>query len=128
MDFWSHLIFHLPSIVLDNEGVLFSLRFLVERILFVNVVELVQKIFVTATRKAKKTRFSCSCFSQSIDYSLARIVEDAQQSRGLRLEEVQAAGVIEEFDISPFNALAFVFFLFVFEDVLKESSARLVNC
>lgn len=56
MDFRSHLIFHLPSIVLDNEGVLFSLRFLVERILFVNVVELVQKIFVTATRKATKTQ------------------------------------------------------------------------
>lgn len=32
---------------------------------------------------------------------------------------MKTAGVVEEFNVGPFDALAFVFLLFVFENVLK---------
>lgn len=38
----------------DDERVFFPLRLLIELIFFVNVVEFVQQIFVTATREATK--------------------------------------------------------------------------
>lgn len=48
----SYLIFHFPGIVLDDESVFLPLRLFIERIFFVNVVELVKKILVAATREA----------------------------------------------------------------------------
>lgn len=50
----THLIFHIASVVFDDEGIFFSLWLLVERIFLVDVVELMQKILVAATRKAEK--------------------------------------------------------------------------
>lgn len=79
----AHLIFHFASVVLDNESIFLSLRFLVKRIVFVNVVELVQEIFITATREANKEKFHVEEQKNVMDilrYSLARIVQNAQQS------------------------------------------------
>jgi hypothetical protein len=53
----AHLIFHFARVVLDDKSIFLSLRFLVKWIVFVNVVKLVQKIFVTATREATKKNF-----------------------------------------------------------------------
>lgn len=38
----------------DDEGIFLPYRLLIERILFVDVVELMKEIFITATREAKK--------------------------------------------------------------------------
>lgn len=78
-----HLIFHFSSIVLYDESVFLSLRFLVELIVFVYVVELVQKIFIAATREARQRDEKCEEREQSAiiqQNSLARIVQYAQQS------------------------------------------------
>lgn len=51
---------------------------------------------------------------------LALVVEDAQQAVGFRLVELQAARVIDELDVDPVDALAFVLLLLVLENVLVE--------
>ena len=59
--------------------------------------------------------------------SLARIIQDAQQPRRLRLEQMETAGVVEELNVRPLDALALVFLLFVFEDVLERAKWELVS-
>lgn len=50
---------------------------------------------------------------------LARIIQNAQQTVRLGLEKVEAARVVKELNVCPFNSFAFVFLLLVFEDVLE---------
>lgn len=40
---------------------------------------------------------------------------------------MKTPGVVQEFNIRPFDALALVFFLFVFEDVLEEEIREQTN-
>lgn len=57
--------------------------------------------------------------------SLARVIQNAQQTRRLRLEEMQTSGVVEELDVRPFDSFSFVFLLFVFEDVLEITGKKI---
>lgn len=62
----TYLIFHFSRIVLDDECIFLPLRLLIERIFFLNIVELMQEILVAAAGKAENfTSKSLSIFIQT---------------------------------------------------------------
>lgn len=52
--------------------------------------------------------------------SLALIVQDAEESVGLRLVELETARVVDKLDVDPVDAFALVLLLLVLENVLVE--------
>lgn len=126
----AHLVFDFTRVMLDDESIFLTLRLLIKRILLVDVVELMKKIFVTATREAAGVkRETCTTLPTTTSASnlLARVVQNAQQSSRLRFEKVKTAGVVEELNVCPLDAFTFVFLLLVFEDVLESINEMLAS-
>lgn len=57
-------------------------------------------------------------------YILARIIKNAQQTSWLRFKEMQTSRVIHKVDVSPFNSLALILFLFILEDMLRKMKMK----